>query len=140
MKALTGEHKSLEELLPTLPPGPDGNAPDPRAALTPPVQDAVHGVPSPARPLEAVRKLAFQDRVAARLSLAATRSGCLPAKGFWPRYRLTHFHAASLAERAFAFETRLMEFRSAIERNSIKATTCNSRQEMERNLLLELSK
>ena len=30
MKALTGEHKSLEELLPTLPPGPDGNAPDPR--------------------------------------------------------------------------------------------------------------
>ena len=38
MKALTGEHKSLEELLPTLPPGPDGNAPDPRAALTPPAK------------------------------------------------------------------------------------------------------
>jgi cytochrome c peroxidase len=36
MKALTGEHKSLDELLPTLPAGPDGNAPDPRAALTPP--------------------------------------------------------------------------------------------------------
>jgi cytochrome c peroxidase len=36
MKALTGENKSLDELLPTLPPGPDGNAPDPRAALTPP--------------------------------------------------------------------------------------------------------
>ena len=39
MKALTGEHKSLEELLPTLPPGPDGNAPDPRAALTPPTKN-----------------------------------------------------------------------------------------------------
>ena len=38
MKALTGEHKNLEELLPTLPPGPDGNAPDPRAALTPPAK------------------------------------------------------------------------------------------------------
>lgn len=36
MKALTGENKSLEELLPTLPPGADGTAPDPRAALTPP--------------------------------------------------------------------------------------------------------
>ena len=36
MKALTGENKTLEELLPTLPPGPDGNAPDPKAALTPP--------------------------------------------------------------------------------------------------------
>jgi cytochrome c peroxidase len=35
MKALTGEHKSLEELLPTLPKGPAGNAPDPRAALNP---------------------------------------------------------------------------------------------------------
>jgi cytochrome c peroxidase len=36
MKALTGEHKDLEELLPSLPAGPDGTAPDPRAALTPP--------------------------------------------------------------------------------------------------------
>ncbi|MGC8643175.1 MAG: cytochrome-c peroxidase [Isosphaeraceae bacterium] len=36
MKALTGEHKSLDELLPTLPPGADGKAPDPRDALTPP--------------------------------------------------------------------------------------------------------
>jgi cytochrome c peroxidase len=36
MKALTGENKTLEELLPSLPPGPDGYAPDPRAALTPP--------------------------------------------------------------------------------------------------------
>ncbi len=38
MKALTGEHKNLEELLPTLPPGPDGNSPDPRPALTPPAK------------------------------------------------------------------------------------------------------
>jgi cytochrome c peroxidase len=38
LKALTGEHKSLEELIPTLPPGPDGTAPDPRAALTPPTK------------------------------------------------------------------------------------------------------
>jgi cytochrome c peroxidase len=37
MKALTGETKKLEELLPAkLPAGPDGKAPDPRAALTPP--------------------------------------------------------------------------------------------------------
>jgi cytochrome c peroxidase len=36
MKALTGEYKTLAELLPTLPPGPEGSAPDPKAALTPP--------------------------------------------------------------------------------------------------------
>jgi cytochrome c peroxidase len=35
MNALTGEVRSLEELLPTLPPGPDGTSPDPRAALSP---------------------------------------------------------------------------------------------------------
>lgn len=38
MNALTGEHKSLDELLPSLPPGPDGKAPDPRNALTPPTK------------------------------------------------------------------------------------------------------
>jgi len=38
MKALTGETKKLEELLPTLPPGPDGRAPNPRDALTPPAK------------------------------------------------------------------------------------------------------
>ncbi|MFO0890062.1 MAG: cytochrome c peroxidase [Isosphaeraceae bacterium] len=38
MKALTGEVKTLDELLPTLPPGPDGTTPDPRAALTPPAK------------------------------------------------------------------------------------------------------
>ena len=31
MKALSGETKKLDELLPKLPPGPDGKAPDPRA-------------------------------------------------------------------------------------------------------------
>ena len=36
MKALTGETKKLDELLPTLPPGPDGKTVDPRPALTPP--------------------------------------------------------------------------------------------------------
>ena len=36
MKALTGVHPPLE--LPTLPPGPDGKAPDPRAALTTPTK------------------------------------------------------------------------------------------------------
>ncbi len=36
MKALTGEVKTLEELLPSLPAGPDGTSPDPRPALTPP--------------------------------------------------------------------------------------------------------
>ena len=36
MKALTGETKKLEELLPTLPPGPDGKTVDPRPALTAP--------------------------------------------------------------------------------------------------------
>ncbi|WP_250846642.1 cytochrome-c peroxidase [Aquisphaera insulae] len=34
MKALTGEHKSLAELLPTLPPNADGSAVDPGVALT----------------------------------------------------------------------------------------------------------
>jgi cytochrome c peroxidase len=38
MNALTGEVKPLEELLPTLPPGPDGSSPDPRPALTPPAK------------------------------------------------------------------------------------------------------
>jgi cytochrome c peroxidase len=33
MKALSGEMKPLEQLLPTLPKGPDGQSPDPRAAL-----------------------------------------------------------------------------------------------------------
>jgi cytochrome c peroxidase len=36
MKALTGATKTLDELLPTLPPGPGGKAPNPRAALSPP--------------------------------------------------------------------------------------------------------
>jgi cytochrome c peroxidase len=36
MKALTGETKKLEDLLPTLPPGKDGKTVDPRRALTPP--------------------------------------------------------------------------------------------------------
>lgn len=36
MKALTGEHKSTAELLPKLPPDPDGKIPDPRAALNTP--------------------------------------------------------------------------------------------------------
>jgi cytochrome c peroxidase len=40
LKALTGETKPLDELLPTLPPGPDGKSPDPRAALTPPAKVA----------------------------------------------------------------------------------------------------
>jgi cytochrome c peroxidase len=40
MKALSGETKKLEELLPKLPPGPDGKSPDPRAALTPPAKVA----------------------------------------------------------------------------------------------------
>ena len=34
LEALTGEERKVE--LPTLPPGPDGTAPDPRSALTPP--------------------------------------------------------------------------------------------------------
>ena len=45
MKALTGEHKSLEELLPTLLSGPGGNAPDPRSGPDSARQDAIHGVP-----------------------------------------------------------------------------------------------
>ena len=40
MKALSGETKKLDELLPKLPPGPDGKSPDPRAALTPPAKVA----------------------------------------------------------------------------------------------------
>jgi cytochrome c peroxidase len=36
LKALTGETKKLDELLPTLPPGPDGQTVDPRPALTSP--------------------------------------------------------------------------------------------------------
>lgn len=40
MKALTGETKKLAELLPTLPPGPDGRSPDPQEALTPPAKVA----------------------------------------------------------------------------------------------------
>ena len=48
MKSLTGEETKVA--LPTLPPGPDGKAPDPRAALTPPSPpkrasiDEPHGV------------------------------------------------------------------------------------------------
>jgi cytochrome c peroxidase len=38
LKALTGENQKLDELLPTLPPGPDGQTVDPRPALTPPSQ------------------------------------------------------------------------------------------------------
>jgi cytochrome c peroxidase len=50
MKALTGEHKSLEELLPTLPSVPGGNAPDPRAALIPPGKTATTAFhPQPGR-------------------------------------------------------------------------------------------
>ena len=41
MKALTGEHKSLDELLPTLPPGPDGKAPDPALRSEPPAKKAL---------------------------------------------------------------------------------------------------
>ncbi len=40
MKALSGETKKLDELLPKLPPGPDGKSPDPKAALTPPAKVA----------------------------------------------------------------------------------------------------
>jgi cytochrome c peroxidase len=36
MKALSGETKKLDEILPKLPPGPDGKSPDPRATLIPP--------------------------------------------------------------------------------------------------------
>ncbi len=38
MKALSGETGKLDELIPKLPPGPGGSAPDPRAALTPPAK------------------------------------------------------------------------------------------------------
>jgi cytochrome c peroxidase len=40
MKALSGETKKLDELLPTLPKGPDGKSPDPKAALVPPTKVA----------------------------------------------------------------------------------------------------
>jgi hypothetical protein len=40
MKALSGETKKLEELLPKLPPGPQGKSPDPKAALIPPAKVA----------------------------------------------------------------------------------------------------
>ena len=40
MKALSGETKTLAELLPVLPPGPDGKAPDPRGSLQPPARVA----------------------------------------------------------------------------------------------------
>jgi cytochrome c peroxidase len=46
LEALTGEERKVE--LPTLPPGPDGQSPDPRAALTPPTAKAAaldaHGI------------------------------------------------------------------------------------------------
>jgi cytochrome c peroxidase len=50
MKALTGETKQLEELLPTLPPGPDGKTVDPRQGLGVPSKK-VAGVfhPAPVR-------------------------------------------------------------------------------------------
>jgi cytochrome c peroxidase len=38
MKALSGETKKVDELLPKLPPGSDGKVPDPRTALTPPAK------------------------------------------------------------------------------------------------------
>jgi cytochrome c peroxidase len=38
MKALSGEVKKLDELLPKLPPGPDGKSPDPRSALSAPAK------------------------------------------------------------------------------------------------------
>jgi cytochrome c peroxidase len=41
MKALSGENKKLDELLPKLPPGPDGKSPDPRATLSPPSKVAL---------------------------------------------------------------------------------------------------
>jgi cytochrome c peroxidase len=40
MKALSGETKKLDDLLPKLAPGPDGKSPDPRAALSPPARVA----------------------------------------------------------------------------------------------------
>ena len=46
MKALTGEHKSLEELIPTLPPGPDGSSPDPaQRSLRPPRKSQTRSTP-----------------------------------------------------------------------------------------------
>jgi cytochrome c peroxidase len=41
MKALTGERKTTAELLPTLPPDPDGKVPDARAALSTPKRKIV---------------------------------------------------------------------------------------------------
>ncbi len=49
MKALSGETKKVEELLPALPSGPDGKAPNPRDALKPPAKVASAPVhPKPA--------------------------------------------------------------------------------------------
>ena len=44
MKALSGETKKLDELLPKLPPGPDGKTPDSRASLSPPVKVMAAGL------------------------------------------------------------------------------------------------
>ncbi len=50
MKGLTGETKKLEELLPTLPPGPDGKTVNPRPALTAPREESRLG-DRPSRPV-----------------------------------------------------------------------------------------
>jgi cytochrome c peroxidase len=44
MKALTGETKKVDELLPTLPPGPDGKTADPRPALTAPAKKVASAI------------------------------------------------------------------------------------------------
>jgi cytochrome c peroxidase len=44
MKALSGETKKLDELLPKLPPGPDGMSPDAKTALTPPAKVATAAI------------------------------------------------------------------------------------------------
>ena len=66
MKALSGETKKLDELLPTLPPGPDGKAPDPRDALTPPAKlaSAVFHPPSRAedRAVGSARRRPYRSR------------------------------------------------------------------------------
>jgi cytochrome c peroxidase len=49
MKALTGEHKKLDELIPTLPAGPDGKTPDAKAALTAPAKKVASAVFHPGR-------------------------------------------------------------------------------------------
>jgi cytochrome c peroxidase len=48
MKALSGDAKKLDELLPTLPAGPDGKTPDPKAALTPPAKKKIAAAFHPA--------------------------------------------------------------------------------------------